>query len=246
MAENDASLNAPPGLAGQVDFTDIQTAAAVVCERPNCSQQRFPPGTKLYFIPGRNSSHGRYICKECWNYYAEKLKNGALNLWQCALIIVDTMLFFPAGAKNDITFSSRVTTGVHTNEPTRSAGYSGGENIRRLVAEGQRQGVSDYMFPTEMYHYLSCRRLHCHCPSCWCRCLPSLTRSVTSYPARPVRLHPWSQLGGCQYDAQPDTRLDLWSLCDGSSCSSRTTERSSRSNPTARRRLLPQPSPLSR
>ena len=87
MAENDASLNAPPGLAGQVDFTDIQTAAAVVCERPNCSQQRFPPGTKLYFIPGRNSSHGRYICKECWNYYAEKLKNGELNLWQCACIL---------------------------------------------------------------------------------------------------------------------------------------------------------------
>ncbi|KAI0645259.1 hypothetical protein C8Q79DRAFT_1104724 [Trametes meyenii] len=96
-----------------VSFTkDIQEAAAVTCQRPNCESGRhFPPGTQLWFVASKGTGEGRYVCRGCHEYYAGKQR----------------------ASSRGIAFTQANVSGTsHMAHP--QSGYS----VQKLVAAGQR------------------------------------------------------------------------------------------------------------
>jgi hypothetical protein len=54
-------------------FTKTDTSGPIVCGRKDCKMKIFPAGTHLeYMHPLDPTQAGRWVCKECHNYYVQK------------------------------------------------------------------------------------------------------------------------------------------------------------------------------
>ena len=55
------------------DFTNVDTAKAVICDRETCETKIFPPGTDMFYLHSNEpDKRGRHVCEKCYRYYRQK------------------------------------------------------------------------------------------------------------------------------------------------------------------------------